>query len=218
MKVERIKKSLCKIFEENGLKVTIEAHLDEVNFLKVTLNLPRNSFAPFTKPNNTIKYVHSQSNHPPNILKNIPIAIKLSSNEEAFKNAKPQYQEALKNSGYKHELKYEKAIQENTAHKPGKRSRQRNIIWYNPPFSQNVQTNVGKPFLRTVKRSFPPGHPLHKIFNQNTLKLSYSCMPNVRNIIDSHNKKNRKTQRLMTQSNEKSQRNCVIAESWLNVQ
>ena len=68
-------------------------------------------------------------------------------------------------------------------------SRQRNIIWYNPLFPQNVQTNVGKSFLRTVKRSFPPGHPLHKIFNQNTLKLSYSCMPNVRNIIDNHNKK-----------------------------
>ena len=213
-KEERIKKSLCKVFEENGLKVTIEANLDEVNFLNVTLNLPRNSFAPFTKPNNTIKYVHSQSNHPPNILKNIPIAInkrllELSSIEEAFNNAKPPYQEALKNSGYEHELKYEKATQENTAHKPEKRNRQRNIMWYNPPFSPNVQTNVGKSFLRTVKRSFPPGHPLHKIFNQNTLKLSYSCMPNVRNIIDNRNKKiqqNAKTDD--TEQREKSTKSC----------
>ena len=66
-------------------------------------------------------------------------------------------------------------------------------MWYNPPFSQNVQTNVGKSFLRTVERSIPPGHPLHKIFNQNTQKLSYSCMPNVRNIIDNQREKSTKS-------------------------
>ena len=31
-------------------------------------------------------------------------------------------------------------------------------------------------------------HPLHKIFNRHTLKLSYSCMPNMKSIISSHNK------------------------------
>ena len=46
--VETIKKSICKIFEMNGLKITIEANLDEVNFLDVTLNLPRNSHTPFS--------------------------------------------------------------------------------------------------------------------------------------------------------------------------
>ena len=82
-------------------------------------------------------------------------------------------------------------------------------MWYNPPFSQNVQTNVGKSFIRTFKRSFPPGHPLHKIFNQNTLKLSYSCMPNVRNIMDNRNKKiqqNAKTDD--TEQREKSTKSC----------
>ena len=88
-------------------------------------------------------------------------------------------------------------------------SRQRNIIWYNPLFPQNVQTNVGKSFLRTVKRSFPPGHPLHKIFNQNTLKLSYSCMPNVRNIIDNHNKKNQQNAKTDdTEQREKLTKSC----------
>ena len=30
---------------------------------------------------------------------------------------------------------------------------------------------------------------MHKIFNRNTVKVSYSCTPNVRSIIKSHNKK-----------------------------
>ena len=43
-------------------------------------------------------------------------------------------------------------------------------------------------FLGIVNSSFPEGHALKPIFNRNTLKLSYSCMPNVKNTIDAHNK------------------------------
>ena len=39
-----------------------------------------------------------------------------------------------------------------------------------------------------INRSFSTGHKLRKIFNRNTLKLSYSCMPNVKQLIDGHNK------------------------------
>ena len=42
-----------------------------------------------------------------------------------------------------------------------------------------IKTNVGKIFLRLLKRHFPKENPLHKIFNKNTLKVSYSCMGNV---------------------------------------
>ena len=35
---------------------------------------------------------------------------------------------------------------------------------------------------------FPKNHPLNEILNKNTLKSSYSCMPNIQNIISSHNK------------------------------
>ena len=34
---------------------------------------------------------------------------------------------------------------------------------------------------------FPAGHKLHKIFNRNTVKVSYSCMNNIRSIITNHN-------------------------------
>ena len=39
-----------------------------------------------------------------------------------------------------------------------------------------------------LKDPFPAGHKLRKIFNRNTVKLSYSCMPNVKQIINGHNK------------------------------
>ena len=50
-----------------------------------------------------------------------------------------------------------------------------------------VKTNVGRRFRAIVEECFPPGHRLRKIFNKNTLKLSYSCMPNVKRKIDQHN-------------------------------
>ena len=68
-----------------------------------------------------------------------------------------------------------------------KRSRSRNITWFNPPYSANVATNIGHKFLQLIDECFPKDHPLHKIFNRNTLKVSYSCMPNMKNIISSHN-------------------------------
>ena len=63
-----------------------------------------------------------------------------------------------------------------------------NITWFIPPYSRNVETNVGKCFLSLIDKHFPKSNPLHKIFNRNTLKLSYSCMGNIKIIITNHNK------------------------------
>ncbi|KAK3752885.1 hypothetical protein QZH41_008109, partial [Actinostola sp. cb2023] len=54
---------------------------------------------------------------------------------------------------------------------------------------QYIQTNVGKEFLRIIDKCFPPSNRLHKIFSRNTVKISYSCMPNVARIIDGDNKR-----------------------------
>ena len=66
--------------------------------------------------------------------------------------------------------------------------RRREIIWYNPPYSRNVATNVGRAFLKILDEEFPKEHALHKIFNRNTVKISYSCMSNLKQSIDGHNK------------------------------
>ncbi|OOZ57026.1 hypothetical protein, partial [Solemya velum gill symbiont] len=104
---ERMKKDLCTIFENHGLRITIEANKKIVDYLDVTLDLNSGKYGPYTKPNNTPLYVHSRSNHPPNIIKNIPEAInkrltEISYDEETFQKAIPIYQDALDRSGYKH--------------------------------------------------------------------------------------------------------------------
>ena len=63
------------------------------------------------------------------------------------------------------------------------------MTWFNPPFSQNLKTNVGAKFLPLVKTCFTPDHPLRKICNRNTIKISYRCTPNIGSAISSHNKK-----------------------------
>ena len=105
----------------------------------------------------------------------------LSISAVEFNEAKPEYEKALHESGYKENLKFEKSP-------PKKRQRSRNIIWFNPPFNVAVKDNIGKLFLKLIDKHFPQPHKYHKIFNRNTIKISYSCTPNLKSIISSHNK------------------------------
>ena len=50
-------------------------------------------------------------------------------------------------------------------------------------------TKVGHYFLKLLDKHFPRHHKLHKIFNRNTVKVSYSCTKNIKSIINCHNKK-----------------------------
>ena len=87
-------------------------------------------------------------------------------------------------SGYTFNLEYEPPAQ-NVA----KAKRRRNILWFNPPFSETVKTNIGKQFFLILAECFPKENPLSKIFNKNTVKLSYSCTPNFKSHINRNNKK-----------------------------
>ena len=62
-----------------------------------------------------------------------------------------------------------------------------NFKTFNPPYSKHVQTKIGEKFLKLVDKHFPPGHPLVKIVNRNTVKVSYKCMPNMKQAIGRHN-------------------------------
>ena len=142
------------------------------------------------KPNDHPQYINTKSNHPPNIIKQIPASIKRrisdnSSNEDAFNKAKPVYNSALKASGYTETLTYNKDKQPTRP----RRNRQRNIIWHNPPFSKNVKTNISRTFLNLISKHFPKQHKYHSLFNKNNVKVSYSCMDNMKSIINKHNKK-----------------------------
>ena len=62
-----------------------------------------------------------------------------------------------------------------------------NAVWYNPPYSINVKTNIGKVFFKLLHKHFLKTHKFYKIFNKNTVKLSYSSMRNMASIIASYN-------------------------------
>ena len=182
---------------EGGLKITAEVNYKTVNFLDITLNLANDSYKPYRKPINEILYIHKESNHPPSITKHLPAAINrriasLSSDKQAFDYVAHAYDNALKQSDYTTKLQYPIAEIPPTTQSQSqneKRKRTRNIIWFNPPYSKNVQTNVARDFLKLIDKHFPAASPLHKIFNRNTVKVSYSCMKNVKRVISSHNKR-----------------------------
>ena len=46
-----------------------------------------------------------------------------------------------------------------------------------------------KQFLKLIDKHFPKSHILHKVFNRNNVKVSYSCTSNLRNLIKQHNSK-----------------------------
>ena len=48
---ENVKKKICQIFRDQGLKITIECNKKICDFLDVTLNLNDGSYQPYVKPN-----------------------------------------------------------------------------------------------------------------------------------------------------------------------
>ena len=102
---DNLRKNIIGIFKDIGLQIDIVTGLHSVDLLDVTLNLKTNSYQPFKKPNDSLLYVHTSSTHPPQILKQLPasIADRLSKNSSSgtiFNQSKPEYEEALKKSGY----------------------------------------------------------------------------------------------------------------------
>ena len=108
---DKQRKNIIKIFKSIGFKIEIITNLTEVNFLDVTFNLLNGTYRPYKKPNDNLIYVHTSSNHPPQVLKQLPDSIcdrlsRNSTNEEIFNSVKNEYEEALKKCGYDTKLKY----------------------------------------------------------------------------------------------------------------
>ena len=147
-------------------------------------------YMPYKKPNDQLLCVKTSSNHSPQIIKQLPTSTSdnLSNNfpnKQVFDMSKDEYEKALRESGYKNiSLVYtnKKDIKQ-------KRNRSFNIIWFNPPFNENVSTNAAKQFLNFIDPHFPKSNKVHAIFKRNTVRASYSSTQNMSSIIKSHNKK-----------------------------
>ena len=190
---KKIKKRFMLCFEDIELKITVQSNIKVVNYPDITLNLSNGKFYPYRKPNDKPLYINTRSNYPPSIIKQLPSGINkrissFSCNAEEFEKAIPAYNDALQKSGFTQRQAFNDKINTDTE-KSKKKSRHHNIRWFNPPYSESVQTNVGQKILKLVDMHFPKGHILHKIFNRNTIKVSYSCMGNMKSLINRHNAK-----------------------------
>ena len=116
----------------------------------------------------------------------------------------------MKNSGFNDNLIYRQPQHSNSHTQETQKKCKRKIIWFNPPFSTNVKTNIGKIFFKLLHEHFPKMNKLYKIFNKSTVKISYRCMRNMGSIISAHN------QRLLTpnisffECNWRNKSNCPL--------
>ena len=62
------------MFEDLGLKITIQVNLKIVNFLDITFDLNNGKHYPYRKLNNSPLYINRLLDHPPQILNNLPAA------------------------------------------------------------------------------------------------------------------------------------------------
>ena len=206
--LENMKKKTIKIFKDIGFKITIDTGATKCNFLDVTLDLSNNEFKPYKKENTEIRYINNNSNHPKIIKKNLPAMvenrlIRLSKNRKTFNENICTYQNALNKSNFKHKLTYREDVNEQ---KKKNKNRSRKTIYFNPPFCQSVKTNVGKIFFELINKHFKGNDELNKLINRNNCKLSYSCMNNIKMLIQKHKKRTLnkfdKTEKVNTETKE----------------
>ena len=200
-----------------GFRIQIASNLRIVDFLDVTLNLNNGTFKPFSKNDSAPRYINISSNNPRPVLRHIPNAVnqrinKLSSGRKIFKENKSRYDDALKDSGFQGRLEYLTPVDLNsrarnnnggtrTPLKVGEiinnsshgnrrgKNRNKKVVWFNPPFCKLTNINIGRYFLHQLEKHFNRDNPLSRIFNRNTVKISYSCPKNMYNILSNHNRR-----------------------------
>ena len=209
-KIIRANKLLC-------LRIQIASSLKIEDFFNVTLNLNNGTFKPFSKNDSVPRYINVSSNHPRSVLRQIPNTVnqrinKLSKCKKIFEENKSRYDDALKDSGFQVRLKYLTPVDlnsrvknnnggthtlikvgeiiNNSSHEKRRgKNRNRKVIWFNPPFCRLANINIGKYFLHLLDKNFNRDNPLSRIFNRNTVKISYSCTKNMSNTLSNHNKR-----------------------------
>ena len=58
---------MVKIFNDSGLKITVNSNFIQADFLDVIFNLRAGKLLPFEKPNDKPIYINTNSNHSPYI-------------------------------------------------------------------------------------------------------------------------------------------------------
>ena len=88
-----------------------------------------------------------------------------------FNMSKGLYNNALAESEFKHKMTFQQQKDISTVTNNTK-NRKRKIIYFNPPYTLNISTNIGKKFFSLLGKHFPKTHQLHKLFSHNNVKVS----------------------------------------------
>ena len=114
-------------------------------------NRASDKLQPYSKTSNTPLYVHSKSNHPPNIIRNIPESVNrllsnISSDEAVFNEAATMNQDALYKSQYKYKLEF-KPLKKAPCQRPLEENCLSEEIVYRAQVTpaRKTETNVGLP-------------------------------------------------------------------------
>ena len=102
----------------------------------------------------------------------------LQKRKYVFENWKDSNKQRLRQCGYNEKLNYTEE-----SYEINPKSQKPNILWFNPTCCILVRTDIGILFLHLINKHFPPTHKYRKISNRNTIKISYSCMPNIKSKI-----------------------------------
>ena len=107
------------------------------------------------------------------------------SSKVEFEKVVNDYQPSIIKSGYAHILQYKPKYQKK------KRTRSRQVTWFNPPWSNDAKTNLAGRFLKLVDeyKEKIKGTPLEYVFTRATFKISYCTTRNMKAHIAAHNKR-----------------------------
>lgn len=177
-------KSMVKeIFKDCGLALESFKIGKTIESLDIKLSLVDRTFSVYRKPNDVAIYVDKRSNHSPTVIKEIPKGVykrinKLSSGEAKVNHAKVEYDEVLSKAGNDDKLMYNEV----ESNPDSRKRRNRKIICITPPYNIQVRTNIGKRFFNILDECLK-NTELSTIFNRNSVKLGYSSMRNINQII-----------------------------------
>ena len=73
---QQIDRTCKKIFKDVGFSIDIETNSKVVDFLDITFNLNNGIYKPYKKPNDRLLYINKSSNHPPQIINQLPKIIR----------------------------------------------------------------------------------------------------------------------------------------------
>lgn len=136
---------------------------------------------PYSKNVSKIMYIDKESNHLMAILQHIHILVQLQPMKRCLMKPK-----VLMESDHNSSLRYHRVKKNKNS---SKKSCNKKVLWFYPPFSSAIKTNVAKMFLKLTSKHFAGNKLLNKLFNKNNVKVIYSCSDNMAVMVSCHSNK-----------------------------